>query len=111
MKILSRILLLVTALSMGTLAYSEGHYLPDLERQTELIHLIKHDCGSCHGMRLLGGLGPALTPEALNAKPNEYIVTTILEGRAGTPMPPWKLFISYDEAGWMATKLKKGVAE
>ena len=97
--------------SLSALAYSAGNYSPDLERQTELIHLLKHDCGSCHGMRLRGGLGPALTPEALNAKPNEYIVTTILEGRAGTPMPPWKLFISYDEAGWMATKLKKGVAE
>lgn len=110
-KIISRIALLVAAVFISVVAYSQGNYSPDPERQTELIHLLKHDCGSCHGMRLLGGLGPALTPEALTAKPNEYITTTILEGRAGTPMPPWKLFLSVDEAGWMATQLKKGVEE
>ncbi|MCG8427047.1 MAG: cytochrome c, partial [Chromatiales bacterium] len=32
---------------------------PDQQRQNDLLHLLKHDCGSCHGMRLEGGLGPA----------------------------------------------------
>ena len=38
-------------------------------RQNELQYFIKHDCGSCHGMTLKGGLGPALLPETLAAKP------------------------------------------
>jgi hypothetical protein len=32
------------------------------QRQKELIHLVRQDCGSCHGMTLQGGLGPALLP-------------------------------------------------
>jgi len=62
-------------------------------------------------VRLRGGLGPALTSKALNTKSKEFITTTILEGRTGTPMPPWKLFLSRDEASWMAAKLKKGIEE
>ena len=27
------------------------------DRQAELDHLLRHDCGSCHGLRLQGGLG------------------------------------------------------
>ena len=34
---------------------------PPPERQRELAHLLQRDCGSCHGGRLTGGLGPALT--------------------------------------------------
>jgi mono/diheme cytochrome c family protein len=30
----------------------------DTARQAELLHLLKHDCGSCHGMTRKGGLGP-----------------------------------------------------
>ena len=30
-----------------------------------LLRMVRRDCGSCHGMRLTGGLGPALTPQAL----------------------------------------------
>ena len=52
-------------------------------------------------MTMKGGLGPALTPEALAGKPDEYLVTVILDGRAGTPMPPWKPFLSADEAQWL----------
>ena len=35
------------------------------ERQTELRNLVHQDCGSCHGMRLTGGLGPALDRESV----------------------------------------------
>ncbi|NOR41774.1 MAG: cytochrome c, partial [Gammaproteobacteria bacterium] len=45
-------------------------------RQNELVYFLKHDCGSCHGMTLKGGLGPALLPETLSAQPKEYLVTT-----------------------------------
>jgi cytochrome c55X len=112
MQVISdKFLLLMVLLSSSSMAYSQGNFSPDKTRQDELLHLLKHDCGACHGIRLLGGLGPALTPEALNSKPNQYISTTILEGHAGTPMPPWKLFINNDEADWLAAVLKKGTAE
>lgn len=111
MKTIVPMLVSAMTLSISAMAYAENNVLPNLDRQTELIYLLKHDCGSCHGMRLLGGLGPALTPEALKARPSEYIATTILEGRVGTPMPPWKRFISQDEADWLAIQLKKGVME
>ena len=57
---------------------------PDAERQATLEHLLIQDCGSCHGLRMTGGLGPALTPQALAGKPRESLVATILHGRSGT---------------------------
>lgn len=79
------------------------------ERQSELIYLLKQDCGSCHGMTLKGGLGPALLPETLNGKSRELLVNTILEGRQGTAMPPWKTMLTHDEAEWIAMQLQQGV--
>ena len=35
------------------------------QRISELNNLLIQDCGSCHGMTMKGGLGPALTPEVL----------------------------------------------
>jgi cytochrome c55X len=79
------------------------------ERQSELMYLLKQDCGSCHGMTLKGGLGPALLPETLNGKPGDLLVTTILEGRTGTAMPPWKALLTKDEAEWITVQLQQGV--
>lgn len=79
------------------------------ERQTQLIHLLKQDCGSCHGMTLKGGLGPALLPENFINIPTAFIVTTILQGRPGTAMPPWDAFLSTNDAQWLAQQLKNGV--
>lgn len=78
---------------------------PDAARQKELTHLVRQDCGSCHGMTLKGGLGPALLPESLRDKPVEGLVATIYSGRPGTPMPPWKAFLSEAEAAWIVDKL------
>ena len=61
---------------------------PSPARQKELVGLVRQDCGSCHGMTLAGGLGPALLPSALQGKPQENLAATILHGRPGTPMPP-----------------------
>ena len=80
----------------------------DSARQIELLYFLKHDCGSCHGMTLKGGLGPALLPETLSAKPASFLVTTILEGRENTAMPPWKSMLSYDEAVWITEQLQSG---
>jgi cytochrome c55X len=80
-------------------------------RQNELMYFIKHDCGSCHGMTLKGGLGPALLPETLSAQPKEYLVTTILEGRKNTAMPPWKSMLSRNDAIWITEQLQNGHIE
>jgi len=77
-------------------------------RQNELIHIVKQDCGSCHGMTLKGGLGPALLVENLQDKPILFIQNTILYGRPGTAMPPWKTLLTEQEALWIAEQLKQG---
>ena len=77
-------------------------------RQNELMYFLKHDCGSCHGMTLKGGLGPALLPETLSGKSKEYLVTTILEGRTNTAMPPWKSMLSRNDAMWITEQLQSG---
>ena len=48
---------------------------PDPERARELVHIVRQDCGSCHGLTLKGGLGPALTAEALADKPAEGLAS------------------------------------
>jgi cytochrome c55X len=78
-------------------------------RKTELVHLLRQDCGSCHGMTLKGGLGPSLLPERISGLPPEFLITTVLEGRKGTPMPPWKSMLSREEVSWMVEQLQKGV--
>ena len=80
-------------------------------RQNELVYFVKHDCGSCHGMTLKGGLGPALLPETLSAQPKEYLVTTILEGRKNTAMPPWKSMLSRNDALWITEQLQSGLID
>lgn len=92
---------------LSTAAFADSPHL-SRERETQLIRLVRQDCGSCHGMRLTGGLGPALTPEALQDKPADALIQTILQGRTGTPMPPWKDFVSAPEAAWIVDGLKKG---
>lgn len=84
---------------------------PSAARQKELIHLVRQDCGSCHGMTLQGGLGPALLPATLAGKPAESLVATIIGGRPGTPMPPWHRFLAEDEAQWIVAKLMTGFPE
>jgi cytochrome c55X len=81
---------------------------PDAARRSELIRMVRNDCGSCHGLRLTGGLGLALTPDALRGKPDDTLVACILYGRAGTPMPPWQAFVSEKEAQWIVENLKQG---
>jgi len=95
---------LATMLSIPAVAAGE----PTPARADELVRMVRQDCGSCHGMRLTGGLGPALTPQAVADKPAESLVATILYGRRGTPMPPWRAFVSEDDAGWIVEQLRKG---
>lgn len=80
-------------------------------RQAELLGLLKNDCGSCHGLTLRGGLGPALTPPALAGKPSSMLRAAILEGRPGTPMAPWRPFLNDAEAAWLVEQLLTGVTD
>ena len=98
-------LLIASLMSISGLALAE---LPS-SRQSELTHLLKQDCGSCHGMTLKGGLGPALLPELVKEKPTDYLVTTILEGHPNTAMPGWKTILSKEDALWIAKQLKQGI--
>lgn len=86
-------------------------FAQDAIHEQSLIRLVRQDCGSCHGMRLTGGLGPALTREALADKPVEVLAATIYHGRAGTPMPPWRGMLSLDDAQWIARQLVAGFPE
>ena len=73
--------------------------------------MLLHDCGSCHGMTLQGGLGPALTPLAVDDKPVEYLSAMILDGRPGSAMPPWRALLTANEARWLAKLLKQGLGQ
>jgi len=81
---------------------------PDPDRAAELMYLLKHDCGSCHGMTRKGGLGPSLLPDDLRDRPPPLLVNTVLDGRAGTPMPPWRGQLSEQEAVWLVEALRAG---
>ena len=82
---------------------------PSPVRQQQLLNLLHDDCGACHGLTLKGGLGLPLTPEALRDKDDDGLRITILDGRPGTPMPPWRPFLSEDEARWLVSQLKRGL--
>lgn len=79
---------------------------PSGERQQALLRMLRQDCGSCHGMRLTGGLGPALPTQAMRELPRSSIAAVIYHGRPGTPMPGWKTMLSADEAEWLADVLQ-----
>lgn len=81
---------------------------PNATRRSELIQLVRQDCGSCHGLTLKGGLGPALLPQTLKDKPMDSLKATILQGRPGTAMPPWQRFVTDAEAQWIVTHLQQG---
>ena len=106
----SRFLFVLMAILLGGLAMPIMAEVP-AARQKELVRLVRQDCGSCHGMTLHGGLGSALLPATLADKPVEGLVATIIGGRPGTPMPPWRRFLSEDEALWIVQRLMAGFPE
>ncbi len=81
---------------------------PAEARRRELVNMVRQDCGSCHGMRLTGGLGPALLPAALQGRPIDSLVATVMQGRPGTAMPGWARFVSEAEARWILDRLLRG---
>lgn len=99
--------LAVLALMAGVMAEATAAEPPP-PRRDALIRMVRQDCGSCHGMQLTGGLGPALTREALADKSLEGLAITIYQGRLGTPMPGWRTMLSEPEAQWIAERLAAG---
>jgi len=77
-------------------------------RQADLVRLVRQDCGSCHGLTLKGGLGPPLVAAAIGDKPADSLKHTILYGRPGTPMPPWRAFLTETDAEWIVARLREG---
>jgi len=96
------------ALTVQPLPAQEDGTIPPA-RQDELIHLLKQDCGSCHGLTLEGGLGPPLLPANLSAKPTEWLRQVILDGIPGTAMPPWRPILSEAEVDWLVTIMQQGL--
>ncbi|MFO1423784.1 MAG: cytochrome c [Candidatus Competibacteraceae bacterium] len=105
------VLLLLGGIGFGSPTLAQEPPAPSPERSRELVRMVRQDCGSCHGLTLRGGLGPALLPEALRDKPPAGLKYTILLGRPGTAMPPWQPFLSEAEADWVVTQLLRGFPE
>jgi cytochrome c55X len=105
-----RILLLHLAVLAGItmLAVGAARAEPAGARQAELVNMVRQDCGSCHGMTLKGGLGPALLPPDLAGKPVDSLVATVMHGRPGTAMPGWARFMDEAEARWIVHRLLAG---
>ncbi len=101
---------LVTLLTLSLLVAVPGRASGEVDPR-ELVRLVRQDCGSCHGMTLQGGLGTPLTAEALAGKPAESLAATILYGRPGTAMPPWKTLLSEAQANWIVDRLLAGFPE
>lgn len=102
------------AMALSCVVYAGSGYSPawtatlSLDRGKELVRLVRQDCGSCHGLTLQGGLGKPLLPATLADRDAGGIADIIMEGLAGTPMPPWKSLINRDDAVWIAERLKEG---
>jgi cytochrome c55X len=103
-----RLATLVAALLASGVVLAQDNDAPPPARQTELVRMVRQDCGSCHGLRLTGGLGPALTPSSLRELPAESLAATIYHGRPGTPMPGWKTMLNETDAAWIAEQLQTG---
>ena len=96
------VLLGLTAVAVSTAQAAE----PAPARQQELVHLVRQDCGSCHGMTLRGGLGPELPRSRMNAYSQDGLAALILHGVEGTAMPGWEGLLTEQEALWLADHLQ-----
>lgn len=88
-----------------------AHAQVSTERQTALIHLLRHDCGSCHGMTLKGGLGPSLLPGNLRSRDPAYLRHIISDGIDGTAMPPWSPLLTEDDIDYLVHIILNPVQE
>lgn len=95
-------------ISVSILAFGAINAEPSRERQAQLREIVAQNCTVCHGPKLKGKIGPALTVKALGAKDEQMLVTTILEGRPDTVMPSWAFMLKENEARWLVKYLRSG---
>lgn len=101
---MTRYLALVLAVGLCTgPAWGQGL---SVQRQAELTELVRNDCGSCHGMTMKGGLGAPLVAQSLQDMDDQALIDTILDGRQGTPMPPWRGMLDEADARFIVRHLK-----
>lgn len=96
-----KILMITTCLPFLSIATADV----SSARQSELDTLLIHDCGSCHGLKRNGGLGPALHASDMGKYSVEALVAVILEGIPDSAMPPWGGLLSPEEARYLAEEL------
>lgn len=96
----------MTVCIAGAVAHANEELPPT--RATALTHLVRQDCGSCHGMTLKGGLGPALTPTALTGRSPADLAWVIARGRGERAMPGWAPLLPAHEIDWIAEGLLDG---
>ena len=94
---------LVWLLPQVAQAESRDTGAPNPERLETLLY---QDCGSCHGMTLRGGLGPALPRDRMQTLSPEALTHIIRHGIPGSAMPGWKALLSEEEARWIAEHLQ-----
>ena len=99
---------IIAVLALGAVAVQAGDATISEGRQQQLVHLVRQDCGSCHGMTLRGGLGGPLLPGNLDNYDREALAGIILKGIPGKPMPAWDRHLSEQEVLWIVDNLKKG---
>lgn len=106
-------LLLVASLALlpGPAKAQTNPAPPAATRRAEIVNMVRQDCGSCHGMTLRGGLGPSLEARTLAERDAAQLQYVILNGRRGTPMPPWKDFLTEAEAAWVVELLQAGTLD
>ncbi len=97
---------LALSLALGTSALAGEP--PSAARAQELANLLVQDCGSCHGLKMRGGLGPALLPDQLTSRSPDYLTAIILHGKPGSAMPAWRGLLTPLEARWIAERLLEG---
>ncbi len=94
-----------TAMALLLLIPAGAAATPDAAR---LEHLLTQDCGACHGLHLTGGLGPALTPQALADHSRDSLIATVTYGRPARAMPGWGPLLSAGDIAWLVDRLLQG---
>ena len=78
------------------------------ERQSELLDFVEQNCPACHGIRMRGSIGPALSKANLQYLSVNAVTLTILYGLTDKGMPAWEAQLSERDAYWIAEFLKRG---
>ena len=68
--------------------------------------VFERECQGCHGPKHQGGVGSDIRPAVLKPKNSQMLSETILNGRPGTAMPPFKGTLSKNEAAKMVDYLQ-----